>query len=232
MERSNFLISLLNFPSSNQNQNSLISQISVECVVLLPLTRVASEMVEIMVSVRPTMLSLPHRWPVHILPLPLSLTFTSSTPSLRLNPSVRISGRVSWHMKVLSCTLSSNCTKCCGHQAVGKLCSLWTTFLANHALRRANCKSGAPAGSLGGWSQQEKNSNLLMIKSQIVMKTIGASEGSAAGGRGAGALCPEQACRHFYKATLQPLSISYCFLCTPCPFANVLPAQQAQHFLL
>lgn len=71
-----------------------------------------------------------------------------------------------------------------------------------------------------------------MMESQIVMKTIGASEGSAAGGRGAGALCPEQACLHFYKATLQPLSISYCFLCTPCPFANVLPAQQAQHFLL
>lgn len=85
---------------------------------------------------------------------------------------------------------------------------------------------------VAGANRREKKSNLLMIESQIVMKTIGASEGSTAGGRGAGALCPEQARRHFYKATLQPLSISHCFLCTPCPFANVLPAQQAQHFLL
>lgn len=162
-------------------------------------------------------------------------SFMSRTQSFGFSPSVEVFGQMSRYIKVLSCTFFSNCSKCCGHQAEIQSvnsAACGQLFLPTMHYEGLIVKVVHLLAPLVARANRKKNSNLLMIESQIVMKTIGASEGSAAGGRGAGALCPEQACRHFYKATLQPLSISYCFLCTPCPFANVLPAQQAQHFLL
>lgn len=162
-------------------------------------------------------------------------SFMGRTQSFGFSPCVEVFGQMSRYIKVLSCT-SFNCSKSCGHQAeiqsvnsaaCGQL-FLPTMHYEGLIVKVVHLLAPLVAGA----NRKKKKSNLLMMESQIVMKTIGASEGSAAGGRGAGALCPEQACRHFYKATLQPLSISHCFLCTPCPFANVLPAQQAQHFLL
>lgn len=47
-------------------------------------------------------------------------------------------------------------------------------------------------------ANEKKNSNLLMIKSQTVMKTIGMSAGSNARGRGAGAGGSKVKCRQFY----------------------------------
>lgn len=162
----------------------------------------------------------------------------SRTQGFGFSFSLEVFGQMSRCIKVLPCTFFSNCSKSCDHQAeiqsvnsaaCGQL-FLPTMHYEGLIVKVVHLLAPLVAGA--NRRKKKKESNLLMIESQIVMKTIGASEGSAAGGRGAGALCPEQACRHFYKAALQPLSISYCFLCTPCPFANVLPAQQAQHFLL
>lgn len=167
---------------------------------------------------------------LRVLPLLVSPNFMSSSQSLQFSPTVKVFGHMSRCIKVLSCKFSSNCSKCYGQLVNSAACE--QLFLPTMHYKGLIVKVVHLLAPLVAGTNRKKNSNLLMIESQIVMKTIGASEGSTARGRGAGALCPEQTCRHFYKATLQPLSISYCFLCTPCPFANVLPAQQAQHFLL